>query len=69
MNKMGCFAQNTILKGDTSGDYDCAVTAGCKCIGMAHSGYKFERLLKIIDAKDIVCNYRELEEKLLGISG
>lgn len=69
MNKMGCVAQNTILIGDTSRDYECAVTAGCKFIGMAHSGYKFERLLKIIDAKDIVCNYRELKEKLLGISG
>ena len=34
-----------------------------------NSGYKVERLLKIIDAKDIVCNYRELKEKLLGISG
>lgn len=64
MHKMGSVAQNTILIGDTSRDYECAINSGCKFIGMAHSGYKYERLLKIIDAKDIVCNYRELKEKL-----
>lgn len=64
MNKMDCVAQNTILIGDTSRDFECALKAGCKFIGMAHSEYKFERLLKIIDANDIVCNFRELREKL-----
>ena len=65
MRQMGCDGKNTIFIGDTSRDYECAVKVGCEFIGMAHSEYKRERLMKLIAQDSIVDDYYQLKNKSL----
>lgn len=64
MQDMNCLAQETIFIGDTDRDYECAVKVGCEFIGMAHSEYKRERLMKLIARDSIVDDYYQLKHKL-----
>ena len=64
MQKMNCSAKETIFIGDTDRDYKCAVKVGCEFIGMAHSEYKRERLMKLIAQDSIVDDYYQLKHKL-----
>lgn len=52
--------QDTIFIGDTERDYQCAMNAGCRFLGMAATERKREKLSTLLSEECIVLNYYDL---------
>lgn len=64
LKKMNCSVDDAVFFGDTRRDYECALNAGCKFIGVAPTEKKLCRLEKIRPEIEIVLNFYELKDKL-----
>lgn len=66
LKKMNCDIENALFFGDTQRDYECAMNAGCKFIGIAPTAKKMQRLRNIKPEIDIISDFYELKSKLNG---
>ena len=64
LQKMDCRIESALFFGDTQRDYECAINAGCKFIGVAPTERKLKRLQLIEPKIEIVSDFYELSEKL-----
>lgn len=64
VKKIGCSIDNVLFFGDTQRDYECALNAGCKFIGVAPTAKKLQRLQLIKPNIEIVKDFYELNNKI-----
>lgn len=68
LKDMNCAIKNAIFFGDNRRDYECALNADCKFVGIAPTEKKLKRLQLLKPAIEILPDFYALREKLSGKS-